>query len=78
MKSLIKLAFNTSAGVVAGKMIFGLSKQYCGSGFFTGIGTTVLAVSAFACAYSMSSDVMDFALGKTQKKEKKEEDSSNG
>ena len=73
MKLAIKMTMGMSAGYVAGKIIFGLSREYCGNGFFTGLGTAALSVAVAVYGYSTVSGMLE-GIGLKDDDNKEEED----
>ena len=71
--SILKVFISTSAGIVAGRIIFGLSQEYCGAGFFTGVGTAALSIGAFGLGFTSTQAVFD-AVGKTIDKKEESKD----
>lgn len=76
MKAIFKMGLGVSAGAVAGKIIFGLSRDYCGNGILAGVGTAMLAITVagytYTTVYTLLTNVID-----TVNKEI-EEESKNG
>ena len=74
MKSIVRFGLGASAGVVAGRIIFGMSREYCSNGFITGVGTAALTVVAFVYVYSYTTGMFDGAFGLKDKENEEEED----
>lgn len=76
MKSIVRFGLGASAGVVSGKIIFGMSREYCSNGFITGVGTAALTIVAFVYGYSCTTGIFDeiFSVINEEDDDEEEED----